>query len=142
MFGNATGGRRGAMVGGFLNGVLITILPAILYGVMAGIGLKGSTFGDADFGWFGSLIGASVAGGNVGLGVTLSVIIGVVLLALGILWQVRVVNRGWIPGGAHAEWADARAAEQKAVADAEAAERKAARAAARGATAAEAEAEA
>src|SRR5690606_32392062 len=29
VFGNATGGRRGAVVGGFVNGVIITFLPAL-----------------------------------------------------------------------------------------------------------------
>lgn len=142
VFGNATGGRRGAILGAFVNGVLITILPAILYGVMAGIGLNGSTFGDADFGWFGSLVGASVASKNVGMGVGLTLAIGVVLLILGILWQVRVVNRDWVPGAAHGAWIEQRAAEQKAIADAEAAERKAARAEARANAAAAAEADA
>ena len=116
VYGNATGGRAGAIVGGFVNGVLITILPALLYSVMSGVGLAGSTFGDADFGWFGSLIGASMQVGNVGLAVALALGIGLVVLVLAILWQLRVVNTGWVPGEAHAAHvAELKEAEQAAV---------------------------
>lgn len=57
VYGNATGGRRGAAVGAFLNGVLITFLPAVLVKVLGAFGKENTTFGDADFGWFGTLIG-------------------------------------------------------------------------------------
>lgn len=121
VYGNATGGRRGAMVGGFVNGILITLLPAFLYGVMSGIGLQGSTFGDADFGWFGSLIGLSVQTGSLAVGIVLSLVIGVVILVLAIVWQVRVVDRGWLPGAAHQAFVDERkAAEAERVAAAKA----------------------
>jgi len=135
VYGNATGGRIGAIVGGFVNGLLITILPALLYLVMDGIGLKGSTFGDADFGWFGSLLGWGMQADSTAVSVIVAIVIGVVLLALAILWQVRVVNRGWMPGEAHAQYVAEIKAEQDAQAQAERERAKAARAAAKQAAA-------
>ncbi len=57
VFGNATGGRRGAIVGAFFNGLVITFLPALLFGYLGDLGLANTTFGDSDFGWFGILLG-------------------------------------------------------------------------------------
>src|SRR5690606_34756897 len=48
VYGNATGGRRGAMLGAFVNGVLITFLPAVLLTVLGSLGFANTTFGDAD----------------------------------------------------------------------------------------------
>lgn len=135
VFGNAAGGRRGAIVGGFVNGLLITILPAFLYSVMSGIGLTGTTFGDADFGWFGSLVGLSVRGDSVALGVAFTVLLGVVLLIVGIVWQKRVVDKGWMPAVEHQRFIDERTAAEKAETAAALAARKAERAAAKKKTA-------
>lgn len=52
VFGNATGGRRGAMIGAFAHGVLITFLP-----VLGAMGLTNTTFSDTDFGVVGILLG-------------------------------------------------------------------------------------
>lgn len=49
MFGNATGGRRGAVLGAFVNGLLISFLPALLLPVLGDIVFENTTFGDADF---------------------------------------------------------------------------------------------
>ena len=57
VFGNATGGRVGAAVGGFVNGVLISFLPAFLLPVLGDLGFANTTFGDADFGIVGIIIG-------------------------------------------------------------------------------------
>ena len=97
VFGNATGGRIGAAVGGFVNGVIITILPAVLLLVLGELGFSNSTFGDADFGWYGTLVGMSVMG-PTGVGVLLSILLATVLVIAASVFQVRVVNRGWIPG--------------------------------------------
>ena len=57
VFGNATGGRRGAILGALANGVIISFLPAILFPVLTGLGYQGTTFGDADFGAVGVILG-------------------------------------------------------------------------------------
>ena len=49
VFGNATGGWKGAIAGGFVTGILIAIGPALLYPVMEVIGLSGTTFPETDF---------------------------------------------------------------------------------------------
>ncbi|MCS4490319.1 PTS ascorbate transporter subunit IIC [Corynebacterium sp. ES2775-CONJ] len=59
VYGNATGGRRGAMLGAFANGLIITFLPSLLLGVLGEFGGENTTFGDADFGWFGLFIGSA-----------------------------------------------------------------------------------
>lgn len=120
VYGNATGGRRGAVVGGFVNGVIITILPAILLLVLGDFGLANSTFGDADFGWFGTLIGVSLLGGSA-VGAVLTVLIAVALVTAGIIFQVKVVNRGWVPGAKRDAWlAEEKAAEAEIAAKAKA----------------------
>ncbi len=57
VFGNATGGRRGAMIGAFVNGIIISFLPALLLPVLGDLGFEGTTFGDADFGIVGIFLG-------------------------------------------------------------------------------------
>lgn len=56
VFGNATGGRRGAMIGAFANGLLISFLPAILLPLLGSLGFEGTTFGDSDFAVIGILL--------------------------------------------------------------------------------------
>jgi PTS system ascorbate-specific IIC component len=127
VYGNATGGRIGAAVGGFVNGVLITLLPAVLLLVLGGLGFANSTFGDADFGWFGTLIGVSLLSGNALVGVVLTVLIGAVLVIGASIFQVRVVNTGWLPGAKRAAYFEEIEAREKAAAAAEKAERSAER---------------
>ena len=55
--------------------------------------------GDADFGWFGTLIGNAAKLGPTG-GIVLMLVIGGVLLAAAVLFQKRVVDTGWDPGAA------------------------------------------
>ncbi|MGG3449322.1 PTS ascorbate transporter subunit IIC [Domibacillus aminovorans] len=56
VFGNVTGGKRGAMFGSFANGLIISFIPAILLILLGDIGFEGATFGDSDFGVVGILI--------------------------------------------------------------------------------------
>lgn len=56
VFRNATGGRRGAILGSFVNGLLISFLPALLLPVLGGLGFENTTFGDSDFAVVGILI--------------------------------------------------------------------------------------
>ncbi len=44
VFGNATGGRRGAILGSFANGILISFLPAFLLPLLGNLGFEGTTF--------------------------------------------------------------------------------------------------
>lgn len=57
VFGNATGGRRGAVLGAFANGLIISFLPALLLPMLGTLGYEGTTFGDADFGLVGLILG-------------------------------------------------------------------------------------
>ena len=61
VFGNATGGRRGAVFGSMANGVIISFLPALLLPVLGTLGFEGTTFGDADFGLVGIILGNMIA---------------------------------------------------------------------------------
>ncbi|MFC3995379.1 PTS ascorbate transporter subunit IIC [Nocardiopsis sediminis] len=97
VYGNATGGRRGAVLGAFANGVLITLLPAFLLGVLGSFGTANTTFGDADFGWFGIAIGYAFRGGDA-VGVVLALVVAAVLLVAAIVVQKRLVETGWEPG--------------------------------------------
>jgi ascorbate PTS system EIIC component len=96
VYGNATGGRRGAVAGGFVNGLLITFLPAVLLLVLGDFGAANTTFGDTDFGWFGILIGYGAAIGSVG-GIVVVTLLGLLILAGAILVQKRVVEKRWDP---------------------------------------------
>ena len=57
VIGNASGGVRGATIGAFCQGVLISFLPVFLMPVLGGLGFEGSTFLDADFGLSGIILG-------------------------------------------------------------------------------------
>lgn len=48
IFGNATGGRRGAIIGGILHGFFITLLPALLVTIFNSMGFVNATATDVD----------------------------------------------------------------------------------------------
>ncbi|MDR6121214.1 PTS system ascorbate-specific IIC component [Bacillus sp. SLBN-46] len=80
VFGNATGGIRGATIGSFANGLLITFLPVFLLPVLGDLGFANTTFSDSDFGASGIVLGnISKSFGATGVTVT---VVGLVLLAL------------------------------------------------------------
>lgn len=79
VFGNSTGGRRGAMIGAFANGLLLTFLPAILFPLLGSLGYQGTTFSDADFATLGIILGQAAKV------VTPSVITGGVIGIIGLL---------------------------------------------------------
>lgn len=81
ILGNATGGRRGAILGSFVNGLFLAFLPATLLPVLGKLGFANTTFGDFDFGVFGILLGN--VGNSIGqIGVYLIVAVLVVVLLL------------------------------------------------------------
>ncbi len=49
VFGNATGGWKGAIAGGFVTGIIIAVGPALIHPIMSAIGLAGSSFPEPDF---------------------------------------------------------------------------------------------
>ena len=57
IYGNATGGKKGAMLGAFVNGLLLSFLPAALLPVLGKLGFANTTFGDVDFTVIGILLG-------------------------------------------------------------------------------------
>lgn len=49
VFGNATGGWKGCVIGAFVAGILIAVGPAIIYPIMTSVGLSGTSFPETDF---------------------------------------------------------------------------------------------
>ncbi|WP_085528979.1 PTS ascorbate transporter subunit IIC [Kocuria massiliensis] len=77
VIGNAVGGRRGAVLGSFANGVLITLVPLLLLPLLGDIGTANATFGDSDYGIIGLYLGwLGLGGGKVLIiaGIALSVV--------------------------------------------------------------------
>ena len=103
VFGNATGGRRGAVLGAFTNGVIITLLPAFLINALGDLSGENTTFGDADFGWFGLLIGNAPAGV---WGIVVIVAVAAVIFGAAVVVQKKLVNGRWdaAPGRSAGSW--------------------------------------
>ncbi|WP_037985591.1 PTS ascorbate transporter subunit IIC [Thalassobacillus devorans] len=81
VFGNATGGRKGAIIGSMANGAIISFLPALLLPVLGSLGFQGTTFGDADFGVVGIVLGNLIRIVEAN-----SIIFAAVLVIIGILF--------------------------------------------------------
>lgn len=64
VFGNAVGGRRGAILGSFVNGLVITFLPIALIPVLGELGFANTTFSDTDFIGIGIIIGYAASYGT------------------------------------------------------------------------------
>ena len=90
VYGNATGGRRGAALGACANGLLITFLPSLLLGVLGEFGGENTTFGDADFGWFGIAVGSAAKLGMIGG------VLGVLVIYAVILVGAMVVQKHFV----------------------------------------------
>lgn len=84
VFGNSTGGRKGAIVGSFVNGVIISLLPVVLLPVLGSLGVANSTFSDGDFGVAGIFLGKvqALVGGYGLTGVLLGILVILVILTI------------------------------------------------------------
>ncbi|MCD6356663.1 MAG: PTS ascorbate transporter subunit IIC [Anaerolineaceae bacterium] len=58
VFGNSTGGWKGAVLGGFLTGVMFTLLAGTTYSALGAMNpeWQGASFGDTDFGVLGNVL--------------------------------------------------------------------------------------
>ncbi|KNC90735.1 PTS ascorbate transporter subunit IIC [Trabulsiella odontotermitis] len=56
IFGNATGGFRGAVIASFVNGLLLCILPALVLPLFSHLGVHSVTFADPDFTFLSAII--------------------------------------------------------------------------------------
>lgn len=75
VFGNAKGGKKGAIIGAFIHGIIISFLPLFLLPVLGDLGFANSTFSDADFALVGIFFG--LLGNNVG---RIGVIVGLAII--------------------------------------------------------------
>ncbi|GKT04088.1 PTS ascorbate transporter subunit IIC [Furfurilactobacillus entadae] len=88
IYGNATGGRRGAIIGSAVNSLLISWLPLLILPVLGTLKLASSTFADTDYLVPGILLG------KLGSAGTLAVVIGIVgFLVAVLLLSVVLTNR-------------------------------------------------
>lgn len=79
VFGNATGGRRGAVCGAFVNGLVITFLTLWLLPVLGQLGFANTTFSDSDFAVTGIFLG------YLAMISKQAVVAGIAVVALGVL---------------------------------------------------------
>ena len=87
VYGNASGGLRGAIVGSFLQGILISFMPIFLMPVLGNLGFAGSTFSDTDYGVVGIFMG-----NLANMGGQIAVIIGV-LAALAVMVALTIFGK-------------------------------------------------
>ena len=88
---NKTGGLRGTVISGFVNGVLLTLLPALMLPMMASIGFVGATFGDTDFAIVGIILG--LLGKTFGkLGIYGLIIVLLLIVFIPSLFKKKTVN--------------------------------------------------
>ena len=87
MFGNSTGGLKGAIAGAFAQGVAISFLPMFMMPLLGNLGQAGSTFSDADFTIVGILFG------NLGLSMGQMGVIAGVAVILGAMFVATFMNK-------------------------------------------------
>lgn len=81
VYGNATGGAKGAIFGSFAQGMLISFMPLFLMPLVSNLGFTGSTFSDTDYGVEGLLLGqSSRMGGQLAIISVVLIILAIVLL--------------------------------------------------------------
>lgn len=87
VFGNSTGGLKGALLGSFANGVAISFLPLWMMPLMGSLGNAGSTFSDADFTLVGLLFG------NLGLSAGQIGVIGGVVVIVALMFAATFMGK-------------------------------------------------
>lgn len=83
VYGNATGGRRGAIIGSFVHGIFISFMPIFLMPIFSSVpDLAGSTFGDTDYGVVGLLLGnaSKIGNGQIAIIATIFITLAVLIL--------------------------------------------------------------
>ncbi|WP_076638930.1 PTS ascorbate transporter subunit IIC, partial [Lacticaseibacillus rhamnosus] len=91
VYGNATGGIRGAVLGSFVQGVVISFMPLFLMPLVSNLGFTGSTFSDTDYGIIGLLLGQS---SRMGGQIAVIAVIAVVGITMFLLTAVSAKNKG------------------------------------------------
>jgi ascorbate PTS system EIIC component len=92
VFGNATGGVRGAVLGAFVNGIIISFLPVFLMPVLGDLGFANSTFSDADFGVAGIFFGSLANFSKIAIVVSIVVILVLIAIPFGKKKKAEVNN--------------------------------------------------
>ncbi|AYE39443.1 PTS ascorbate transporter subunit IIC [Companilactobacillus zhachilii] len=65
IFGNATGGRKGALIGPFLGGIILSFLPLVATGLYGPLGFSATYWSDSDFNTIGVLLGLVAKAGRL-----------------------------------------------------------------------------
>ena len=80
VYGNSTGGRRGAVIGGFVNGVIMSVLPEIFLPFLGELSAQHVTFPEPDIGLAGIFLGKYLR--EIGAIGTLTILIGIVIIMI------------------------------------------------------------
>lgn len=88
VIGNGAGGRRGAILGAFANGLAITFLPLLLLPVLGSVGKANATYSDADFGVAGAFFGYLNRGGGQ-IAIIAALVISVILVYVASFFLTR-----------------------------------------------------
>ena len=89
VYGNSTGGRRGAVLGGFVAGVIMSVLPELFLPYIGQFATEHVTFPEPDIGLVGLILGKYIK--RVGPWGMLTILIGIIIII--ILIPEMLVNR-------------------------------------------------
>lgn len=90
IYGNATGGRRGAILGSAFNSLLLSWLPLAVLPLLGSLKMSASTFADTDYLVPGNVLGAVGKGGSVVTIVFILLFVATVLLVSNVLNKKEV----------------------------------------------------
>lgn len=80
VFGNSTGGVKGCILGGIINGIIVSFLPLPLLPIMGNLGFAGTSFSDSDYGAVGGFLGLlNQFGGQIAIMVGIIVLLALVI---------------------------------------------------------------